>query len=211
MKHQLKVLIEFEAHDTPDAREKAWDIIKATNLDILNTHGGADIKLQKLEEGKAPVGIKLNRPQAETKPVETIDEFRGEYKWLSNFWRDGFQFEGKTWPSSEHAFQAMKTTDERDREEIRHAETPGKAKRLGMKVKLRPGWDDMRVDVMRKILEAKFTHSDDLKRRLLETGDAQLIEGNTWGDTFWGMCDGRGQNWLGVLLMELREKLRDGV
>jgi len=94
-----------------------------------------------------------------------IDDFRGPYRWLSNFEPSPVEFDGVIYPTVEHAYQAAKN------------ESP----------------------LYRKhILE-----------RLLATGDQELIEGNTWGDRFWGVCDGEGQNQLGRLLMELRNELRD--
>jgi len=141
-----------------------------------------------------------------------IDDFRGEYKWLSNFWREPFRHCEKIWPSSEHAFQAMKTLDPEMQEEIRTAVSPREAKRLGSprntRLVLRPGWDAVRIDVMRHILRAKF-RSARLAKMLLDTGDAELVEGNTWKDDFWGVYNGKGENWLGRLLMEIREEIRD--
>ena len=86
------------------------------------------------------------------------------------------------------------------------APRPGDAKRLGRQVALRPGWDDLRVEVMRGLLARKFAPGTDLAPRLLATGDAQLVEGNTWGDRFWGVCRGQGRNQLGQLLMERRDQ-----
>lgn len=144
----------------------------------------------------------------ETRAREKIDSFRGRTRWLSNFGDAPAMYEYVLYPTSEHAFQAAKTLDPAEREIIRAAKTPREAKRLGRKVKLRPGWDDMRVVVMRDILRSKFRDNADMRRKLLDTGDAELIEGNTWGDTFWGQVDGEGENWLGRILMEIRAELR---
>lgn len=136
-----------------------------------------------------------------------ITSFSGDYYFLSNFFMKNVKFLGLTYPSVEHAFQAQKTADLGIRKLIRDAKTCGLAKRHGRSVKLRKNWDNMRVDVMRDILRVKF--SDDLLcRKLLLTNDAELIEGNNWSDRFWGKVNGRGKNWLGVLLMELREEFR---
>ena len=101
-------------------------------------------------------------------------------------------FEGEVYPTVEHAFAAAKTLDPTEREVIRLAPRPGDAKRLGRQVALRSGWDDLRVGVMRGLLARKFAPATDLAARLLATGDAQLVEGNTWGDRFWGVCRGQG-------------------
>ena len=112
------------------------------------------------------------------------------------------------YPKVEHAFAAAKTLDPAERELIRLAERPGDAKRLGRQIALRPGWDDMRVEVMRTLLARKFAPGSELAARLLATMDAELIEGNTWGDRFWGKVRGQGRNQLGQLLMERRAQLR---
>lgn len=137
-----------------------------------------------------------------------IDSFSGQYSYLSNFYPTPVDYEGVTYPSSEHAFQAAKTEDSRTRRIIASAASPGMAKAIGRTVRLRKGWDDMRIEVMRGILHDKFDRREALRFALLDTGDAKLVEGNTWGDTFWGVCNGEGENHLGKLLMQLREELR---
>lgn len=139
----------------------------------------------------------------------TITSFSGEYRFLSNFWLcavpadDGFSY-----PSTEHAYQAEKTLDPDQRQKIRLADTSGIAKRLGRSVTKRPDWDDIKLGVMERLLRHKFTLHPSLKEKLLATGDRKLIEGNTWGDTYWGVCKGTGENNLGKLLMKIREELR---
>ena len=137
---------------------------------------------------------------------EVIGPFRGKYSFLSNFYDQEIQFEGAVWPTSEHAYQAMKTLDLDAREKVRKASTPGKAKRAGRKVALRDDWEDVKIDVMMKVLEAKFSHPE-LQQKLLDTGDTPIVEINSWGDEFYGVCDGKGYNVLGQLLMELRSDL----
>lgn len=137
----------------------------------------------------------------------TIDRFEGEHEFLSNFFPAKTEFEGDVYETSEHAFQAAKTTDPAERETIRTIKKPGSAKRAGRKVTLRKNWDFSRTSFMRKVLESKFSDPG-LREKLLATGDAILIEGNNHGDTFWGVCRGSGQNRLGKILMQLREDLR---
>lgn len=139
--------------------------------------------------------------------MTVIDDFRGDYRWLSNFHACPVMYDGVLYPSSEHAYQAAKTLDARSREVIRNAPRPRDARNLGQTVVLRPGWDEMRVEVMRVILLDKFTRSPALGAQLLCTGDTRLVEGNTWGDRFFGVCGGTGENWLGRLLMETRARL----
>lgn len=137
-----------------------------------------------------------------------IDKFAGSYEFLSNFFPANTEFEGVVYPTSEHAFQAAKTLDPNERERVRLASTPSSAKALGKKVTLRKDWNFLRTAYMKQVLESKF-QDPELRRRLLETGDAELIEGNTWGDTFWGVSRGSGQNRLGKILMELRSQYRN--
>lgn len=136
-----------------------------------------------------------------------IDSFRGEYDFLSNFhlWR--VEFEGLVYPSVEHAFQAAKSHDPAVRREIRAAGSCGKAKSLGRRCELRPDWEAVKLGVMERLLHSKFSDPV-LREKLLATGDARLEEGNTWNDTFWGVCRGHGKNHLGKLLMRVRQDLR---
>lgn len=138
-----------------------------------------------------------------------IDQFKGIYSFLSNFHPAPVRVDHMDFMTSEHAFQALKTVDHGDRCRIAGLKTPGQAKAAGKKVKLRDNWNDIRVEVMRQVLICKFDQNPDLAQKLIETGDAELIEGNTWNDTFWGVCRGKGQNNLGKLLMEIRAKLRE--
>jgi len=144
--------------------------------------------------------------------MKPITEFRGPYRWLSNFdWRE-VEFEGLMYPSSEHAFQAAKTLDLELRKAIRDQPTYLKAKRAGRKLKLRADWEDVKVQVMETILRDKFTRHLDLRSKLLDTGDAELVEGNDWHDHDWGVCTcgdcPPGKNNLGKVLMKIREELR---
>lgn len=138
-----------------------------------------------------------------------IDKFDGtEYAFLSNFYSSPIQYEGIVYPTVEHMFQALKALDIETRKKIANAATPGQAKRLGRSVALREDWEEVKVDVMRTALQLKFSDPT-LRAKLIATGDAELIEGNTWNDRFWGVCRGTGKNMLGLLLMELRFSLAE--
>lgn len=142
-----------------------------------------------------------------------ILEFEGKYDFLSNFYPSPIFYDGITYPTNEHFFQAMKTLDQEERKKIAAADTPGKAKRMGRSIELRPDWEKIKVEVMRLGLILKFQNPD-LKEKLLATGDEELIEGNWWCDQFWGSCNCSkhirtpGRNVLGMLLMELRKELQ---
>lgn len=137
--------------------------------------------------------------------MTTIDKFDGEHAFLSNFHPSPIRVQGIWFPTVEHAFQAAKTLDPTERDAIARATTPGRAKRLGRQVTLRPQWDDVKIGVMEDLLRRKFDGVGPLWTQLLATSPAELIEGNTWGDIFWGVCQGKGQNHLGKLLMKIRD------
>lgn len=141
-----------------------------------------------------------------TTDTRAITSFIGQYRFLSNFFRHPVQY-GLTWPSAEHAFQAEKTIDPIQRNWVFEADTSREAKRRGLQVTLRSDWEDIKLSVMRDIVHAKF-QDPELRAMLLDTGNAVLIEGNDWGDTYWGVCRGVGANHLGRILMDVRERLR---
>lgn len=139
--------------------------------------------------------------------MKIIDRFVGEHSFLNNFHGSSVWIDGKRYPTCEHAYQAHKTLDEGIRETIRSSPSPKEAKKLGRSFPIREDWEEVRIDLMRTLLSKKF-ESPFLKHQLLETGESALVYGNTWNDRFWGVCRGTGENWLGKLLEELREKLR---
>lgn len=134
------------------------------------------------------------------------------YRFLSNFYMAPFELDGKIWPSTEHYYQAMKATDPAVQEQIRTLEKAYEAKQAGGKRGIvkncyRSDWDQAKNDVMRKCLRAKFAQPT-LRQKLLDTGDAKLIEASP-SDYYWGEGAAQtGDNWLGVLLVELREELK---
>jgi N-glycosidase YbiA len=139
----------------------------------------------------------------------TIDSFSGKYAFLSNFHSAVVELDGVHYPTVEHAYQAAKTLNPTERAEIRVV-SAGQAKRLGRKVKIRPDWEAIKVDVMWNLLVQKFQRNNGFGIWLVNTGDAELVEGNHWGDTYWGVCKGEGLNMLGHLLMARRAELRGG-
>lgn len=139
--------------------------------------------------------------------MQTISRFSGEFDFLSNFYVHPFMWGGRHWITAEHAYQAAKTLDIDWRNAIQGAESAGKAKRLGQKCPMRPDWEETKLVWMTSVLRCKFQNPS-LMRKLRDTGGALLIEGNTWGDKYWGQCPvGSGHNHLGKILMQLRDEI----
>lgn len=155
--------------------------------------------------------------------------FFGEYRYLSNFHLCRVIVDGKEFPSTEHAYMYAKLADkERDcsffkDEGIDNKIGPFKltnwynevismscreVKTWGQMVDLRSDWEDIKLRVMENALYSKFTLNEDLKQKLKETGDLYLEESNWWRDRFWGVCEGKGENHLGKLLMKIRNDLK---
>lgn len=136
-----------------------------------------------------------------------IESFQNEYRWLSNFAPSEVYWLGRYWPTVEHAYQATKASSEEEIAKVAAAKTPGRAKRAARKFNLAANWEARKVDTMRQLLEQKFSQPE-YKAKLLETGTQHIQEGNTWDDTFWGVCKGEGRNILGRLIMDIRARLR---
>lgn len=137
-----------------------------------------------------------------------ISTFRGKWTRLSNFAICSIWYEGHIYPSVEHAYQGAKTLDLEERGKIRNLATPNQAKKEGKKVHIREDWETIKIDIMASLLREKFSQEPD-RGLLVSTGNANLIEGNWWGDTFWGQCPlGIGENWLGRLLMSIRSEIK---
>jgi len=143
--------------------------------------------------------------------MNTIKAFVGQYRFLSNFYPSPIIWNDWRYTTAEHLFQARKTMTEKDRELIRKIPSPKQAKSLGGTVKLRPDWEEVKLQVMKNVLKLKFTQNPELFQKLISTGFMELEEGNCWHDNYWGICKCRkckykkGQNHLGLLLMEVRK------
>lgn len=136
-----------------------------------------------------------------------INEFRGEYYFLSNFYEAPIEYKGITYTNNESAFQSIKCINEIDRKQFANL-NPSQAKSLGRRVKLRTDWEQIKYSVMYGIVKAKFSQNNDLYEKLVATGEECLEEGNTWGDRFWGTVNGFGENELGKILMRVRAELQ---
>ena len=135
-----------------------------------------------------------------------ISHFRGKYAFLSNFYEHPIAYRGVVYRNSEAAFQAQKCPSRAQE----FANLSGKeAKKLGRHVDFPINWLMVRVVIMEEVLMAKFSDPE-LRQKLLDTGDEELVEGNNWNDRFWGV-DGSGENYLGKLLMKVRSEIRKGL
>lgn len=141
--------------------------------------------------------------------MPAILAFRGPYAFLSNFHPCEIAIGELTAPSVEHAYQALKTLSAEEAGWVLAASDPRVAKQRGRKVTLRPDWRAVQLPGMEQALRLKFAPGSELAKKLLDTGDAELVEGNRWNDRFWGVCRGVGRNHLGRLLMLIRQELRD--
>lgn len=143
--------------------------------------------------------------------VKSKGAFRGEKYFLSNMYNCSVEYQGVTYSSSELAFQVQKCADEAERQHLIELDNPFEVKKAAYKVKKREDWQEVKVGIMRDIVTAKFTQNPDLAQKLLETGNELLQEENSWNDKFWGTVNGEGENHLGKILMEVRDRLREAV
>ena len=143
-----------------------------------------------------------------------INIFDGEYAFLSNFYECNVTYNGITYKNSEAAFHAQKTLNEFERQQFTTL-SPSASKNLGRRITLRNDWESVKTKIMYEICHAKFSQNEDLKAKLLATGDEYLEEGTYWHDNCWGNCycekckDIAGENRLGAILMEIREELKN--
>lgn len=143
--------------------------------------------------------------------MKTIAGFKGKYRWLSNFERCEIVYKGIKYESAESAYQAQKLPPNSQGIKARHIFSKldaREAKALSKVIQIREDWDDVKYDEMLEICRIKF-HIPKFRQLLLSTGNAEIIESNWWGDTFWGVCDGKGQNHLGKIIMQIRDELKE--
>ena len=142
--------------------------------------------------------------------MKKIDSFRGEYYFLSNFFPAEITYNRLTYRNNEAAFQAQKVLHDEEKATFTNL-SPKEAKQRGRRVSLRSDWEQVKDAIMEEIVLSKFSQNEILKEKLLATGDAQLVEGNTWNDRYWGIDvrTGIGQNHLGKILMKVRADLKN--
>ena len=147
-----------------------------------------------------------------------IEKFEGRWRFLSNFYPVEIEHQGITYPSVEHYYVSMKCNNEQMlqgrhytigdfREMIARLPSPGMTKKIGQQMQVRKDWNEKRLEFMNWGVREKFKN-EELKELLISTGDMTLIEGNSWQDFFWGVCNGKGENHLGKILMKVRDEVR---
>lgn len=147
--------------------------------------------------------------------MKMIHGFDNKYSFLSNFYACQVEYEGITYPTSEHAFQAAKSLDPNIRKWIATASTPGQAKRRGRSIELRSDWEEIKDQVMFDIVREKFKNEDMRARLLMTIGEGYdgFCEDNYWHDNYWGNCNCErcknieGKNMLGKILMDVANKI----
>lgn len=136
-----------------------------------------------------------------------INSFKGEYFFLSNFYPVEILYKKQIFLCVEAAYQASKFTDPKIQSNFLNKSGSDSKKLAKLHNKyIRSDWDTRKVSVMEELLRIKFSNTL-LRTRLLDTEGEELVEGNWWGDTFWGVCNGEGENHLGKLLMKIRKDL----
>lgn len=153
-----------------------------------------------------------------------IDKFFGDFRFLSNFYPspitvpiiyDGLNHKDEdavrvhyiTFPTVEHAYVACKVKSPEIQKFVATLDGAGAVKKYGRNIPLRDDWEQVKLNIMCMLVRKKFFTHDDLAYYLMQTNGVELIEGNTWGDTYWGVCKGVGENNLGKILMALRDEL----
>ncbi len=142
--------------------------------------------------------------------MDVIKEFTGKYDFLSNFYKSQVEYEGIVYPTSEHAYQAAKSLNLEVKKDVAAIPSPSGAKKYGKTIQLRKDWEFVKLKIMYEIVSSKFKNSE-LAKKLLDTGDAILEEGNNWYDTYWGIYlpTGKGENNLGKILMTVRKNIKN--
>ena len=135
-----------------------------------------------------------------------IGGFVGEYRWLSNYFPCRIEWDSRVYGSTEAAYHSGKyPATERD---VFTTLDPDGAKKLAHKKPYDTGaWETRKLRTMREVTWAKFSQHPELTKKLLATGDRYLEETNWWGDKFWGVYQGEGQNLFGRILMDTRARL----
>lgn len=138
-----------------------------------------------------------------------IKEFKNQYFFLSNFYECPIYYNKLVFCNAEAAFQAQKVIDEKEQYKFINLNA-SQARKLGKTIVLRKDWEEVKDNIMYEIVKRKFTVNKELQQKLIDTKDEELVEGNWWHDTYWGIDSktGIGKNKLGKILMKVREEVK---
>lgn len=138
-----------------------------------------------------------------------IKEFKNQYFFLSNFYECPIYYNKLVFCNAESAFQAQKIIDEKEQYKFINLNA-SQARKLGKTIVLREDWEEVKDNIMYEIVKRKFTVNKELQQKLIDTKDEELVEGNWWHDTYWGVDSktGIGKNKLGKILMKVREEVK---
>lgn len=138
-----------------------------------------------------------------------IKEFKNQYFFLSNFYECPVYYNKLVFCNAEAAFQAQKVIDEKEQYKFINLNA-SQARKLGKTIVLREDWEEVKDNIMYEIVKRKFTINKELQQKLIDTKDEELVEGNWWHDTYWGVDSktGIGKNKLGKILMKVREEVK---
>lgn len=140
--------------------------------------------------------------------MKIINKFRDEFGFLSNMAECEVKVGGMVFNSVEQAYQYHKTSSPKERDRILKSKTPKDSKLISKRFNhIRSDWNDIKDELMYKFVKIKFTDNEEFRQALCMTEGIELVEGNWWGDTYWGVCDGIGKNKLGKILMRVRDEL----
>lgn len=140
---------------------------------------------------------------------EKVFFYEREFYPLSNFSAFNLEWKGVLYMTSEHAYHSEKFTDPEIIEKIKNARSAHDAFKLSREYEnmVRPDWLDVRVIIMEEIIRAKVAQHPYVKKKLLETGNREIVE-DSWRDDFWGWGPNKnGQNQLGKIWMRVRKGL----
>lgn len=140
--------------------------------------------------------------------LDTNHSFTKGMQFLSNMYPCPVYYRGCCYNSVEHAYQAAKAINANDHDLISACNTSYEAKKMGRVINCRKDWDEVKDAVMLECVSSKFMTSPDLAYKLLQTENHTLVEYNYWGDTYWGVSRGTGENKFGLILMHVRQGLK---
>lgn len=200
-----KILINSESPENMSKYSTAF-CLKCFNNEIKERKNSSSLEQYSQDNGM-PIAIDMHGTifACHLYDEYSVKGFRYDYYFLSNFYNCDIKIAGITYKNAEAAFQSFKTLNLNIRKKFSDLKS-NEAKKLGRQIKLRPDWEKIKDNIMHIVIKAKFEQNIDLKNKLINTKNLYLEETNSWHDTYWGVCNGIGENKLGQILMKVREE-----